>query len=300
MTTERVRDSADSSYFAPSRLGMGPGERMPDATAAVTIILPFRNAQEYLSETLQSVKAQSFPCWHLVLVDDGSTDSSLAVAQRFADELKGKVSILRLSGGGVAAARNHAVAHVKTRYVAFLDADDVWTKDKLETQLNAMKSHGAAFSYTAFRKLDAASSIGSTVFYVPEAIAYERLLAGNPIRCFTVMYDQHKLGPVFMPDIKMRNDLLAWLVVLDKLRKRVNPSQDIVPGALEPAGANPVLGINTVLGYYRQYSTSLTGNKLTAAKYQWIAYREYLGMSIPRAIGYYLRYAINGLISYSK
>jgi teichuronic acid biosynthesis glycosyltransferase TuaG len=269
--------------------------------AAVTIILPFKNAEAFLPETLASVQAQTFTSWRLVLIDDGSTDDSRLIASRFTHNTGGKKAcIIDLKGVGVAEARNYAVRLAQTRYVAFLDADDVWTSDKLAVQLAAMQAHGAAFSYTAFKKLSRDSVVGPNEFSVPEAITYERLLAGNPIRCFTVVYDQFKLGPVLMPNIKMRNDLLAWLDVLRKLGQRAAPDSEVLPGALEPAGTRPILGINTMLGYYRQYSTSLTGNKLRAAKYQWIAYRDFLKLSIPRAAGYYLLYAMNGLRSYSS
>jgi teichuronic acid biosynthesis glycosyltransferase TuaG len=264
----------------------------------VTIILPFRNAGTFLPETLDSVLRQSFQNWRLLLVDDASTDDSVRVAQRFIDGSGGRASLLKLGGVGAAEARNHAMRQAQTRYVAFLDADDVWTANKLEVQLEAMRQTGAAFSYTAFRKMNAASAISPNDCYVPEVVTYKRLLCGNPIRCFTVIYDQHKLGPILMPRIKMRNDLLAWLEILDKLRKLKDPAQDIIPGAREPSGTKPVLGINTVLGFYRQYSASLTGNKLTAARYQWIAYRQYLRLPVSTALAYYARYAINGLSSY--
>jgi len=234
-------------------------------------------------------------------MDDGSTDSSVEAALDFCRNHPTRAKYCRLNGVGAAAARNFAIRQITSQYVAFLDADDLWMPHKLETQLSIMRARGSVFCYSAFKKLDGQSNVGKTVFNVPDSVTYDRLLRGNPIRCFTVVYDHHRLGPVIMPNIKMRNDLLAWLHVLQRLGSISEPDHSLLPGALAPVGRGQlVLGINEVLGFYRQHPASLTGNKLRAAKYQWIAYRRHLQLPITSTIFNFAIYALNGLRSYSQ
>jgi glycosyltransferase involved in cell wall biosynthesis len=108
---------------------------------AVTAVTIFRNAEAYLREAVASVLAQTWPDWELLLVDDGSADGSGAIARAFADEHAGRIRYLTHPGGvnrGMSASRNLGVAHARGRYVAFLDADDVWLPSALARQVAAL------------------------------------------------------------------------------------------------------------------------------------------------------------------
>jgi glycosyltransferase involved in cell wall biosynthesis len=101
--------------------------------ADVSCIIPVRNAERYLVETLESVFAQTTGLLEILVIDDGSTDGTMAVAQRYANE---RVRCLTYIGtGGPAGARNMGLAHARGTFVAFLDADDLWHPSKLATQL---------------------------------------------------------------------------------------------------------------------------------------------------------------------
>jgi glycosyltransferase involved in cell wall biosynthesis len=113
----------------------------------VSVIVPFFNAQEFLEEALESVFAQTFDDWELLLIDDGSSDGSSAIAERYAREHGERVRLLRHSGGvnrGMSASRNLGIDHARGAHIAFLDADDIWLPQKLERQVALSRQHPSA------------------------------------------------------------------------------------------------------------------------------------------------------------
>ena len=116
----------------------------------MTVIIIFRDEERFLSEALNSVVAQSYDAWELLLVDDGSTDGSAAFARERAAGSGGRVRYLTHSdrrNHGMSAARNLGIAHARGEYVAFLDADDVWLPDKLADQVRLLDETGAGLVY---------------------------------------------------------------------------------------------------------------------------------------------------------
>ncbi len=110
---------------------------------AVSVIIPAYNAQAFLGRAIQSVEAQSFRDFEIVVVDDGSTDGTADVARGFSS-----VRYVRGSHGGEAAARNRGLAEARSELVAFVDADDEWLPEKLARQIAFMEKLGSSFSYT--------------------------------------------------------------------------------------------------------------------------------------------------------
>src|SRR5919198_1004258 len=103
----------------------------------VSAIIIFLNAERFIQEAIESVFAQTYDAWELLLVDDGSTDGSTAIARRYAEQHPGKVRYLEHNGHqnrGKSASRNLAIRNCTGEYIAFLDADDVWLPRKLEQQ----------------------------------------------------------------------------------------------------------------------------------------------------------------------
>jgi glycosyltransferase involved in cell wall biosynthesis len=113
----------------------------------VSVVLPFLNGERFLAEAIESVLAQTYRDWELLLVDDGSSDRSPQIALDHAARDQDRVSYLRHPGGrrrGISASRNLGVAHATGEYVAFLDADDVWFPGKLEEQTRLLSFHPEA------------------------------------------------------------------------------------------------------------------------------------------------------------
>jgi len=108
------------------------------AKPLVSVIINFLNAGEFIQEAIESVFAQSYDNWELLLLDDGSTDTSTKVALGYAKRYPEKVRYLEHPehrNRGAAVSRNLGISHAKGEYVAFLDADDVWLASKLEEQV---------------------------------------------------------------------------------------------------------------------------------------------------------------------
>src|SRR5262245_25666733 len=113
----------------------------------VSVVTIFLNGERFILDAIGSVFAQKYDNWEYLLVDDGSTDTSSAIAREYAAQYPGKVRYLEHEGHvnrGMSATRNLGIRHSQGKYVAFLDADDVWLPHKLERQVALLESHPRA------------------------------------------------------------------------------------------------------------------------------------------------------------
>lgn len=241
----------------------------------VSIVTPVHNAARTLTETIASIRAQDWTDWELWLVDDHSGDGSAAIITE-AVTADPRIHALSLSGPtGAAAARNAGIAAARGRYIAFLDADDLWDPGKLSAQIPVLEG-GAGFVFAAYRRMDADGHYLSTVT-VPERVDYTRALAGNPIGCLTAIYDSARYGKVPMPDLPRRQDYALWLQLLRQ--------------------HGPAIGIQTPLASYRVQPGSLSANKLMAARATWTVLRDCEGLPLPQAAWSFTQYASNAILA---
>ena len=108
----------------------------------VSVIIPAFNAEKYIHETITSVLNQTFTNFEIIVVDDGSTDNTASIVESFGK----KVKLYKRLNQGVSSARNYAVSKSKNNWLAFIDADDLWTDDKLNIQISSL--NGASWSHT--------------------------------------------------------------------------------------------------------------------------------------------------------
>ncbi len=119
----------------------------------VSIILPLYNCEEYVSHTIKSVLNQDYKKWELIIYNDASTDKSLQKVLEYKEKDK-RIQVHSSSKNmGVAAARNEALKYATGRYLAFIDADDLWADNKLSSQICFMRKHNAGLSHTSFAYL---------------------------------------------------------------------------------------------------------------------------------------------------
>lgn len=260
----------------------------------VSIVLPCHNVARYVDEAVASVQAQTWANWELLAVDDGSQDGTARRLDHWRSVLGDRMGVqTNARPRGAAKARNQAIAASRGRFVAFLDADDVWRPEKLSEQIPGMTQRGLALSFTGYRKIDADSRPGPTYVSPPSQLSIHDFLTSNPVKCCSAVFDTHVLGKMFMRDVRMRNDLLLWIDILNSLanleRGRDAPMQENLHHVSAQVG-----GIDRELVAYREYATSLSGNKLRAARYQWRTYREELHLSLLQSAQYFCRYAIKG------
>ncbi|WP_016878606.1 glycosyltransferase [Chlorogloeopsis fritschii PCC 9212] len=114
----------------------------------ISVIIPAYNSQKSIQNTIESVLKQTLKNWELIIVDDGSQDSTLEVISQFTDS---RIKVFSFPHAGANISRNRGLKHANGEFISFLDADDMWTPDKLELQLQALQSHpqaSVAYSWT--------------------------------------------------------------------------------------------------------------------------------------------------------
>lgn len=241
----------------------------------VSIITPSYNSSKYISKTIESVLAQSYLNLEMVIVDDFSKDNSTEVIKKFVLE-DSRIRLIVLDNNvGAAEARNIALRQAKGRYIAFLDSDDVWTKDKLNRQLSFMSSNNYLFTFTAYGLMNEDGTIQNKTINVPKLITYDKYLKNTIIGCLTVVIDREQIGPFEFPNIKSSHDMGLWLQILRK--------------------GFVAYGLNEELAFYRIVRNSNTANKKKAALDVWHVYREIEKLSIFYSIICFCGYAINAL-----
>jgi glycosyltransferase involved in cell wall biosynthesis len=117
---------------------------------AISVIVPAYNAEKTILETIQSIQKQTFSNFELIVINDGSNDKTVELINTIVDP---RLKIFSYENGGLPVARNRGIAHANGEFITFIDADDLWTPDKLELQIAALQQHqeaGVAYSWTAF------------------------------------------------------------------------------------------------------------------------------------------------------
>lgn len=244
----------------------------------VSIITPVYNVENFITETMDSVRAQSFQDWELLLVEDGCKDRTVPVILEYLERTGEKrIRLIRLEqNGGAARARNRGVKESLGRYVAYIDADDLWEPEKLEKQLKFMEEKGAAFCFTGYEFADENGKGLGKIVKVPETIDYKEALKNTTIFTSTVMFDSEKIpkDELEMPVIKSEDTALWWRI----LRK-----------------GNVAYGLNENLVRYRRAGKSLSSNKLEAVRRIWNLYRKAEGMSIPASAYHFCFWAVRAV-----
>ncbi|MCD7807008.1 MAG: glycosyltransferase [Lachnospiraceae bacterium] len=223
----------------------------------VSIIVPVYNVKNFIIETIGYVRAQSYTNWELILIEDHSDDGTGKLLTEYLDELQDdRIRVIWLDeNAGPAAARNLGVEQSRGRYIAYLDADDIWEPDKLLRQLGFMREKKAAFCFGNYEFADEQGAGTGKVVHVPATLTYRRALRNTTIFTSTVMMDTEQIdrAKIRMPDVKSEDTALWW--------------QLLRSGYI-------AYGFQETLVRYRRPVKSLSSNKLTAIKRIWALYRK--------------------------
>lgn len=243
----------------------------------VSIITPSYNSEQFISKTIDSVLSQTYSNWELIIIDDKSPDHSNDIIHEYVCK-DSRIKLVELEENrGPAVARNAGIKLAKGKYIAFLDADDLWMPEKLSIQISIMIKKRLAFTYTSYFLIgEDGNDLG--IFETKAEATYEAMLKGSFIGCLSAIYDTEKLGKLYMPDVLKRQDYALWLNILK--------TTDAVEGILSP------------LGIYRIREESVSSNKIAAASYQWKIYREVEKLSFIKSFFYFLSYVYNGIKKY--
>ena len=250
--------------------------------AMVGIVMPAYNAERYIEDAIQSVRAQNHGDWILYVCDDGSKDRTKEIVLACAEQ-DSRVRWIESPEGntGVCGARRRGIQTAQTPWIAFLDSDDRWLPEKLSAQLEAAAQYDCGFVYTASGFLEEDGALKSHVLHVPERIAYPEILKQNIISCSSVLIRRELLEGAFSDaDAAVCEDFAVWIRIL----------RDREPWAL---------GIDRPLLQYRLLPGSLSSNKIKNAIKVLKTYQA-CGVPMLSAVGAWMQYVLRSLRKYGK
>ena len=241
----------------------------------VSIIMPCYNAAPYIAQSIDSVLAQTYEDWELLITDDGSTDKSVDIIQAYCD----KDERIRLERSethcGPGTTRNKAMARARGQYIAFLDADDLWLPDKLERQMAFMTENHYGFTFTGYELISEKGDASGKTVMTDEVMDHKKYLRNTIIGCSTVMLDTAIVGEVRMTRDDTSDDMTLWLELMHRGFK-----------------AYP---LDLVLAKHRIRKDSASSNKFKATRDVWRVYRVNEGMPLLKSMYCFMGYAYNAI-----
>ena len=241
----------------------------------VSIIVPMYNAEKFIGKTIESVLSQTYENWEMLIMNDVSTDNSLAVVNEYAKKDNRIKVVNNEKNMGVVKGRNHLIDLANGKYIAFLDADDYWHSQKLEKQIQFMKEKNAGISCTEYTRVkENGEKINEVV--IKSEISYTDMLKNNYLGCLTVMYDVEKVGKRYFKELEKNEDYVLWLEIVKDVKT--------------------IFGIKENLAYYRVLDNSRSSNKAKTAKVRWEIYRKVEKLSLLKSIYYFLHYVVRAVL----
>ena len=218
----------------------------------VSVIMPSYNTAEYISESIASVREQTYTDWELIIVDDCSTDNTDEIVKPFLSDKRIKY-MKNETNGGAAVSRNRALREAKGKWIAFLDSDDQWHPEKLEKQIGFMKKNGYKFTYTDYQ-IQLNGVWLPYIYTGPNVVNRRKMRNYCYFSTITVMYDREFIGIIQIEPIRKNNDYAVWLKIIEKA---------------------PCYRLNECLSYYIKHDGSISsGKKWKLIKYHYIMWRK--------------------------
>ncbi len=224
-------------------------------TPLVSIITPTFNSQQFIGQTIKSVQDQTYTTWEMIIVDDCSTDQTVAIVQELAksDQRIRFFQLEKNSGAGIA--RNTALQKATGKYIAFLDSDDLWQKEKLQKQIGFMQTNELRFSFSFYDCIDEDGNALNKRIEAPKNLSYKQLFFCNYVGNLTGIYDSEYFGKIAITSIRKRQDWILWLTILKKIKN-----------------AKPV---PESLAFYRIRNNSISASKIDLIQYNYRVYRDF-------------------------
>jgi teichuronic acid biosynthesis glycosyltransferase TuaG len=246
----------------------------------LSIITPLYNSEIFISETIQSVIAQTYTNWEMIIVDDCSTDNSKKIVEEFCKiEPRIKYYNTEFPSGSPTKPRNIAIEKAQGRFIAFLDSDDLWEPEKLKSQLELFNDEKVAIVFSNYEKINEIGFSNNRIIIAPLLVDYKKLLQGNVIACCTCVYDTYKVGKQYFTK-QGHEDYALWLQILKK----------------------GFIAKNTGLisAKYRVRDTSVSSNKLKTIRWVYTIFRNNEKLSKMKSIFYTSITLIKSFFKYLK
>ncbi len=241
----------------------------------VSVIIPAYNCAAYIDLAIQSALKQE-TALEVIVINDCSPDDLDAVMEKYQEDCRVRY-VKNEQNQGVAATRNRGVALAKGRYIAFLDADDIWRENKLARQLQCMEETGAVLCATARELMNPEGELSGRIFPIAPEFTFKELCKHNFISCSSVVLTTQVAKEFPMGHDDAHEDYLLWMQILKKYGRGC--------------------GVNEPLLLYRLSNTGKSGSKWNSAKMTFKTYR-YMGFGFFRALFCFVAYTFNGIKKY--
>jgi glycosyltransferase involved in cell wall biosynthesis len=226
----------------------------------VSIITPSFNSEKFIAETIQSVQNQTYQNWEMIIVDDCSTDKTVSIVEYIANN-DSRIKVYKLDiNSGTGIARNTALDKASGRYIAFLDADDLWKPKKLEIQINFLKKNNLPFTFSFYDCINEQGKELNKRVEAPRNLSYRQLFFCNYVGNLTGIYEVNYFGKIAISSIRKRQDWMLWLTILKKVKS-----------------AKP---IPESLAFYRIRENSISASKINLLKHNFTVYRRFHGFNL--------------------
>ena len=242
----------------------------------VSIITPCYNGSKFIRETIDSVIAQTYPNWEMIIVDDGSKDNSADIVREYMQK-EPRIKLIQQPNGGSASARNNGIRNAVGQYIALLDADDLWLPQFLEKQITLLKEKNAICVCSSYSRIDEESKEILRPTIAKPVITRRDMLVMDYVGCLTGLYDISRHGKVYLhEELKsLRDDYAFWY--------EISCFEGVIYGNQE------------ILAKYRVLSNSVTGKKFKLIKVQYRFYRNFLKLNPVKSVFNVIRWGWAGV-----
>ncbi|EJG00978.1 glycosyltransferase family 2 protein [Flavobacterium sp. F52] len=242
----------------------------------VSILTPTYNTEKFIRATIESVQNQTYQNWEMILVDDASTDKTVSIIEEFAQN-DSRVKLFKLpENRGNGFARNAALEKATGKYIAYLDADDLWFSEKLEKQIQFLKMNNQPFTFSYYDSIDEEGNNLSRRVESPNPLTYNELFFCNYVGNLTAIYDSDYFGKIILETTQKRQDWRIWLTILKQIK--------IAKPVPEP------------LAFYRIRKNSVSSSKFRLIKHNFGVYREFHGYNLVFSVLLMMRFLFTQLI----
>ncbi len=241
----------------------------------ISIIMPYYKKKEYIKSALNSVLQQTFKNFEIIIINDDPSEDILFI--RNLKKIDKRISVInnkKCIGAGLS--RNKGIKFARGNFLAFLDADDLWRKDKLKRQLNFMLKYNINFCFTSYKIVDSNNKvIGSRIS--KKNLEYQDLIKSCDIGLSTVMLKRKLLkNKLLFPKLKTKEDYVLWL----KISKEIGT----------------LYFLKDTLTYWRKLDNSLSSDTIQKLIDGFRVYNYYLKFSIFKSIKSLLNLSLNYLL----
>lgn len=244
----------------------------------VSIITPSHNSASTIGKMIESVKAQTYQHWELLITDDGSSDETIGIVREYMqDDERIHLYEMPNQSGTPAAPRNNSLAHATGKYIAFLDSDDIWLPEKLSEQVAFAEANDYPVVYSYYEKMSHTGERSNRVIKTGAAYDYNKIVQTDGVPWLTLMVRRDCISDLQF----VRAEKEDYIFLINLLKKGYTAYNTCRLHAL-----------------YRESLGSRSSNKLKMMQGQWVVLRKYAGLSVPKAMGCMVVYAVQGLRKY--